>query len=62
MVTSGYEKCYEKSNRGGVRWGGDQGTFIRAIKGGFLKDITLRPESEKGWTMRTFQKKQRQNP
>lgn len=60
-MISGYEKCYGKSNRGGVRCGGDKGALVRAIKEGFLKDINLRPESEKGWTVRTSQKKG-QNP
>lgn len=45
-----------------MRWGGDQGALVRAIKEGFLKDINLRPESKKGWTVRTFQKKPGQNP
>lgn len=48
QVISGYEKCYEKSNRGGVRWGGDQGALVRAFKEGFLKGINLRSESKKG--------------
>lgn len=41
-----------------VRWGGDWGTLVRAIKEGFLEEINLRPESEKELTMRTFQVKE----